>query len=61
MPSLKVSVKGLPGWKVVEQLGQQGYSGITYFDYLLMIALCWYKDRAVDYVVVETGLGGRLD
>ncbi len=47
--------------KVVEQLGQQGYSGITYFDYLLMIALCWYKDRAVDYVVVETGLGGRLD
>lgn len=45
----------------VEELMQNGYTGITYFDYLLAIALCWYRQQGVDYIILETGLGGRLD
>ncbi len=44
-----------------KQLAQEGYTGITYFDYLFAVALCWYRQKAVDYVVLETGLGGRMD
>ena len=37
------------------------YTGLAYFDYLLGIALCEFADENVDYVVLETGLGGKLD
>ena len=43
-----------------DALSREGYTGITYFDYLFTAALCWYREKAPDYVVVETGLGGRL-
>ena len=33
----------------------------TMFDYCLGIALMYFRDRHCDYVVLETGLGGRLD
>lgn len=45
----------------VEALAKDGYTGITYFDYLFAMALCWYRQQAADYVVLETGLGGRMD
>lgn len=44
-----------------DALSREGYTGVTYFDYLFAAALCWYREKAPDYVVVETGLGGRLD
>jgi len=47
--------------RAAEELAREGYIGITYFDYLLGIALCWYREQAPDYIVMETGLGGRLD
>ncbi len=47
--------------RAAEKLAKEGYVGLTYFDYLFGIALCWYREQAPDYVVVETGLGGRLD
>lgn len=34
---------------------------LAYFDYLLGMSLCIFKEQAVDFVVMETGLGGRLD
>lgn len=34
---------------------------LAYFDYLLGIAMLYYKANGVDTVVMETGLGGRLD
>lgn len=34
---------------------------LAYFDYFLGMALCWFQEEKVDYVVMETGLGGRLD
>ncbi len=33
----------------------------TMFDYCLGMALLYYKEQHCDYVVLETGLGGRLD
>ncbi len=33
----------------------------TFFEYLFFMAMLWYEDKGVDYIVLETGLGGRLD
>ncbi len=33
----------------------------TMFDYCLLMALLYYRERKPDYVILETGLGGRLD
>ena len=33
----------------------------TMFDYCLLMALLYFQEKKVDYVVLETGLGGRLD
>ncbi len=33
----------------------------TMFDYWLAMAMVYFKEQGVDYVVLETGLGGRLD
>ncbi|MBL4700820.1 MAG: bifunctional folylpolyglutamate synthase/dihydrofolate synthase [Phycisphaeraceae bacterium] len=33
----------------------------TYFEVLTATALCYFADQAVDIVILETGLGGRLD
>ena len=34
---------------------------LAYFDYMLVMAMYYFKKQNVDYVVMETGLGGRLD
>ena len=34
---------------------------LTFFEYLTVIAWLYFCERGVDYVVWETGLGGRLD
>uniref|UniRef100_UPI00405664C4 bifunctional folylpolyglutamate synthase/dihydrofolate synthase n=1 Tax=Acetatifactor sp. TaxID=1872090 RepID=UPI00405664C4 len=33
----------------------------TFFEYLFFMAMLLFKDAGVDYVILETGLGGRLD
>jgi dihydrofolate synthase/folylpolyglutamate synthase len=34
---------------------------ITYFEFATALALLWFADRQVDIVILEVGLGGRLD
>ncbi len=34
---------------------------LTFFEVLTVIALVYFKEQNVNYVVLETGLGGRLD
>lgn len=34
---------------------------VTYFEYLTALAVSWFASKKVDIVVLETGLGGRLD
>ncbi len=33
----------------------------TFFEIALAIALDWYRQRALPWVILETGMGGRLD
>jgi dihydrofolate synthase/folylpolyglutamate synthase len=33
----------------------------TYFEIVTALALCWFQEQECDAVVLETGLGGRLD
>ncbi len=39
----------------------RGDTTLTYFEFGLLAALWVFRDSAVDYVVLEVGLGGRLD
>lgn len=34
---------------------------ITYFEFTTVLAMLWFARREVDLVILETGLGGRLD
>jgi dihydrofolate synthase/folylpolyglutamate synthase len=46
------------GIKIIEVLaGEQ----ITYFEFTTALALLWFAESKVDLVVLETGMGGRLD
>ncbi|MDO4490629.1 MAG: folylpolyglutamate synthase/dihydrofolate synthase family protein [Lachnospiraceae bacterium] len=40
---------------------ERGESHPTYFEILLLMGLVIFSQEKVDYVVLETGLGGRLD
>lgn len=33
----------------------------TFFEYLFFMAVVWFKSKAPDVIILETGLGGRLD
>jgi dihydrofolate synthase/folylpolyglutamate synthase len=35
--------------------------GLTYFEISTALAFWWFADQNVDWAVIETGLGGRLD
>jgi len=40
---------------------EKQWGGLTYFEILTTIALCYFAKAKVDFAVLETGLGGRLD
>lgn len=39
----------------------RGDVSLTYFEFLIVAALYWFEQQNVDVVVLEVGLGGRLD
>lgn len=39
----------------------QGLLHPNFFEYLFIMAAVWYRKQQPDYVIYETGLGGRLD
>lgn len=43
-------------FKAFDDLG-----GITFFEFLTGMAFKYFKDKNVDVIILETGLGGRLD
>ena len=45
----------------VEALEQTEFGPTTEFELKTAIGLCWFAEQAVDYAVLEVGLGGRLD
>lgn len=47
--------------QVVRQMVLRGYCHPTFFEYLFLMAMVLFASEKPDYVVLETGLGGRLD
>ncbi len=45
----------------VENLGKKHYLDLSEFEILTAAAFKYFYDRKVDFVVLETGLGGRFD
>lgn len=45
-------------WETLEK--EEGYHP-TFFEYLFLMAMLIFRRAGVDYVILETGLGGRLD
>lgn len=45
----------------VRRMEENGLSHPTFFEFLLGMALCAFEEAKVEYAILETGLGGRLD
>ncbi|MFA4889898.1 MAG: folylpolyglutamate synthase/dihydrofolate synthase family protein [Candidatus Omnitrophota bacterium] len=47
---------------VIEKYNQKSpYGPLTFFEVYTSLALLYFQEKQVDFVVLETGLGGRLD
>ena len=47
--------------KLADELVAEGSYHPTYFEFLFLMGMVIFADAGVDYVVLETGLGGKLD
>lgn len=47
--------------KCVDQMTEDGLYHPTFFEFLFGMGMLVFEEEQVDYVVLETGLGGRLD
>lgn len=47
--------------EVVEALEKEGLEAPTTFEILTAAAFLYFKEEAVDYAIIEAGMGGRLD
>lgn len=51
-------------YKVKELIDCQVAQGIphpTFFEFIYLMAMCAFQDAGIEYGIIETGLGGRLD
>ena len=52
----------VPLFHAVECVRQQSPEiSLTYFEFTLLVFMCWFDAQQPDAVVLEVGLGGRLD
>lgn len=47
--------------EVVQTCVGKGMSHPTFFEYVYLMAMVYFKDQGVEYGIIETGMGGRLD
>ncbi len=47
--------------EVMDFLQKHSLDGLSFFEITTGMAFKWFADRKVDFAVIETGLGGRLD
>lgn len=47
--------------EIVKEAGREGLDHPSYFETLYLMCMVIFREAEVDYVVLETGLGGRLD
>jgi len=45
----------------VKEMQAQGFAHPTYFEVVFAIGMVIFKEQQIEYTVLETGLGGRLD
>lgn len=45
----------------IERMVADGFNHCTFFEILTAIAFLYFNEQKVDYIVLETGVGGRLD
>ena len=48
------------GW-VKKHKPQFENAGYSFFELTLMLSLCWFQQQNVHWIILETGMGGRLD
>ncbi len=46
---------------VREESDRQKEKHPSFFEFLFLMAMCYFKEKEPDYIILETGLGGRLD
>lgn len=46
---------------VSEEIQSEGKDGLAFFDFMFVMAVLYFVGHDTDYVVMETGLGGRTD
>lgn len=46
---------------VTEEMIQKGCCHPTFFEFVFLMAMVLFEKKQTDYVIMETGLGGRLD
>ena len=47
--------------KAVERMKEKGFSHPSYFEFLFYMAMTLFAQEGMDLMIIETGLGGRLD
>ena len=47
--------------ELIEDVSEKNNIALTEFETLTMLCFLYFKDNNVDYVLLETGMGGRLD
>lgn len=47
--------------EAVEKMGDEGIDHPTYFEFLFGMAMKAFDEEQMEYIILETGLGGRLD
>ncbi|HOJ50056.1 MAG TPA: cyanophycin synthetase [Spirochaetota bacterium] len=45
----------------VKNISEKNNLNLTYFEIMTIIAIKYFKEEKVDFAILETGLGGRLD
>ena len=45
--------------KVQEVIGERNHP--SFFEFLFLMAMTWFEEEKPEYIILETGLGGRLD
>lgn len=47
--------------RVVKEREKEGHLHPIYFEWLYLMAMIWFGRQGIEYGIIETGLGGRLD
>lgn len=45
----------------VDEMGEAGFAHPSYFEFLFGMGMAAFREMNLDYIILETGLGGRLD